>query len=446
MSIKHWKKLASQILTGKITRHNFVDFPYFDEIMHDVAVRIRKYGYYTLDGRFQDCVIDFLCQKFKTEEIDYDIELIAKTVSSLMKKEIVPNIIIVPLNHLNKLYLPQELILDEDISIFAMNEKQNKVRKDQSLLARYVEKKIYCHFNADHILITKDPYFFNFPIIAIKIEHIDYIVEHEAPKIVEAVYGLLRMIDFEQGREPDDHGWGVRHRDRIPEAFTYTVYYKQAGSDYRNLHEGELGYSFRFKFSPILDINTKYLVEHTDLFTSLLKKVIENSFIAEVDYEKNEYTIRKKWINAITIFDTAYEFFSIGKIDSAVLLLFTILESLFFKLGEFNKKDTLIDRLILFFGDEERSARIKSIIQNTTKYRNEFVHQGIGLERFKTYRSINDREGYLQGQKPFIHDAWYPMPEKEFSDINSLIELVIDIILGNPEHLLNFYIDTIEPL
>lgn len=445
MSIKHWKKLASQILVGMITRRNFTDFPHYDEIMHDVAIRIKKYGYYTYDGRFEDCVIDFVCEKYKMESEDYDIELVAKTVSFLMKKEIVPNIIIVPLNHLNRLYLPSELILDKDISIFAMDEKPTKIRRDKSLIARYVEKKIFCNFNSDHILITKDPYFFNYPIIAIKLEHIDFIVEHEAPKIVEAVYSLFRMLDFVQNREPDDHGWGVRHRDKIPEAFTYTVYYKEAGSDFSNLNEGELGYSFRFKFSPILDINTKFFIEHSDTYTKLLKQVIENSFIAEIDYKKNEYTIRKKWNNSINIFNTAYEFFSIGKIDSAVILLFTILESLFFRLGEFNKKDVLFERLMLFFEDNEWREKVKSLIQDTTKYRNEFVHQGIGLERFKTYRSLNDREGYLQGQKPFIHDAWNPMPQKEFQDIHNLIKLVNDIILKNPEYLFKFYVQNIEP-
>ncbi|MDD4070268.1 MAG: hypothetical protein PHF05_07435 [Candidatus Izemoplasmatales bacterium] len=444
MALKHWKKLSNQILIGKINRRNFIDFPHYDEIIHDVAIRIKKYGYYTFDGRFEDCIIDFLCKMYSKEVENYDLEETSKTISTLMKKDIVPNIIVIPLNHLNRIYLPEELVLDNDIAIFAMNEKLSKIKNDKSLIARYVEKKIFCHFNADHILITKDPYFFNYPIIAIKIEHIDYIVEHEAPKIVEAVYSLIRMLDFKQAREPGDHGWGVRRRDRIPEAFTYVVYYKETGSDYENLKEGELGYSFRFKFSPILDINTKYLVDHIEQYSSLLKKVIDNSFIVENDFKKNEYTIRKKWINAIAIFNTAYEFLSIGKIDSAVLLLFTILESLFFKLGEYNKKDMLIERIEAFFAGIDWSPKIKPLMKNVSKYRNEFVHQGIGLERFKTYRSLNDREGHLQGQKPFVHDAWYPMPEKEFRDINVLIGLVITIIVDNPERLFSFYIDNIE--
>ena len=71
--------------------------------------------------------------------------------------------------------------------------------------------------------------------------------------------------------------------------------------------------------------------------------VINNSFIVEDDHDKNDFIIRKKWVNAINIFNTAYEFTSIGKFDSALMLQFSILESLFFKLGEYNKKDTLIE-------------------------------------------------------------------------------------------------------
>lgn len=148
--------------------------------------------------------------------------------------------------------------------------------------------------------------------------------------------------------------------------------------------------------------------------------------------------------SAINIFNTAFEFTSIGKFDSALLLLFSILESLFFKFGEYNKKDILIERLLLFFQNNEWKTDIKTLITDVTKYRNEFIHQGIGLERFKTYRSLNDREGHLQGQKPFVHDAWYPMPEKEFKDYNNLMRLVIHILLSEPNVLFSFYCQHIQ--
>ena len=133
-----------------------------------------------------------------------------------------------------------------------------------------------------------------------------------------------------------------------------------------------------------------------------------------------------------------------AQFDSALMLLFSILESLFFKLGEYNKKDTLIERLLLFFNGKKLDVDIKELMKDVIKYRNEFVHQAIGLERFKTYRSLNDREGHIQGQKPFIHDAWYPMPEKEFRDFNLFMRLVINILIDDPEILYNFYISNID--
>ncbi len=117
MPIKDWKKLSNQILDGSINRKNFTSFPKYDVIMRDIAIKIRKYGYYTFDGRFEDCVIDFLCKKYTTKSDDFNIDNIAKQISLELRKLIVPNIIIVPLNHLNRLYLPAELVLDEDIGV-----------------------------------------------------------------------------------------------------------------------------------------------------------------------------------------------------------------------------------------------------------------------------------------------------------------------------------------
>lgn len=444
MSIKNWKKLAKKINDGLINKNNFPDYVHYDEIMQDIAERIKEYGYYTFDGRFEDCTIDIICDKFLSSIDEINLEEIAFSVTESLKKLIVPNIIIIPLNHLNNAFLSDELIIDDDISLFSMNEKSINVKKDKSLLARYVEKKIFCYFNANHILVTKDPYFFNYPILAIKVDHIDYRVEHEAPKIVESAYSLLRMLDFNLKREPNDRGWGVRLRDKQPEAYTYTVYYKQAGSDYTNLNVGELGYSFRFKFSPILDINTNELVNYKDKYSKLLKQVIEYSFIAEREINNNEYLIRKKWINGITLFNTAYEFISIGKFDAALLLMFSILESLFFKLGEYNTKDELITRLSSYIEPFQFDIDIKSLIKDATKYRNNFVHQGIGLERFRTYRSLNDREGFLQGQKPFVHNALSPMPKKEFRDYLNLMKLVIFILTNDTTSLFNFYCEKVD--
>jgi hypothetical protein len=444
MPNSHWKKLAKNIYDGSINKRNFHDYADFYEIMQDIAERMKKYGYYTFDCRFEDCVIKIVCDKFKSSINDINLEEIALSVTENLKKLIVPNIILIPLNHLNSIILDAEIAIDKDISLFPMNEKSSKTKKDKSLLSRYVEKKIFCKLNANRILMTKDPYFFNYPILAIKIEHVDFRVEHEAPKIVESSYSLLRMLDFDLEREPNDKGWGVGFRDEKPEAYTYTVYYKESGSDFKNLKTGKLGYSFRFKFSPILDINTIEFIHYKEKYTDLLKKVIEYSFISENELTNKEFLVRKKWVNSIILFNTVYEFASIGKFDAALLLMFSILESLFFNLGDYNTKEKLIARLSSYLEPFEFNVDIKTLIKETTEYRNNFVHQGIGLERFKTYRSLNDREGFLQGQKPFVHGSWYPMPDKEFNDYLSLMKLVIFILTNDTDSLFKYYCERVD--
>ena len=444
MSISKWKKIAKRISENRITKAQFIDHDLYYDFLGDVAEKIQKYSYYTYDGRFEDTLIDTIFDEFSKPLEHIDLEKIAKMVSDKLKGNIVPNIILIPMNHLNVIYLENDLKLDDNMTIFSMKEKLADIKKDKSKLARYVEKKIFCKFGANHILVTKDPYFFNYPVLAISLEHIDYRVEHEAPVIVESAYSLLRILDLNIPREPLDKGWGVKYRDKKPEAFTYTVYYKEARSNYEDLNDGELGYSFRYKFSPILDINTQQFIEYKDNYTNLLNRVIEYSFIPEIDYKHNDFTIRKKWLNGIMLFNTAYEFISIGKFDAALLIMITILESFFFKLGDNNNSATLSSRLYDFLNPNDFDIDVKSLIRDVYKYRNNFVHQGIGLERFKSYRSLHDREGFILGQKPFVHDAIRAMPEMEYKNYRTLMDLVIHVLTNDVDRLIDYYKIKIE--
>lgn len=78
-----------------------------------------------------------------------------------------------------------------------------------------------------------------------------------------------------------------------------------------------------------------------------------------------------------------------------------------------------------------------SIFKNWYQFNIKYKKNGINS-------NLNDREGHLQGQKPFIHDAWYPMPEKEFKDFNLFMRLVIDVLLNNPDQLFSFYCQNIQ--
>ncbi len=422
--------VIEKIKNKVITYENFFNDEDWNTYTEIFAKKLKDYEYYIFDGRFEDELYRYTLALSNQNLNEIILETLVKDFSVILKEiYTVTNVIVLPLNHLNIEYLGLEVLLDENIRVFSMVESQKDIKNDKTFISKYIEQELNDRLNAHHILVTKDPYFFNYPIMTIKIRHVDYRVIHESPKIVESVYGLMRLMDMFSSREPTDCGWGVKHRDRKQEAYTYTVYY--------NLHktsneEGLYGYSFRFKFSPILDINTKELIEHKDRFTVLLNQVIDFTFLSENSTDKKEYQIKKKWVNAILLFNTAYEFASIGKYDSALVLFIIIIESLMFQIDEYNTKKDLINKLCKYFsGNEVQSIDIKKTILDIYEYRRFFVHQGVGLERFTTYRSLHDREGIVKGQKPFIYSMGYPMPEKEFNNYINFIKL-IQIMLTNP--------------
>jgi len=50
----------------------------------------------------------------------------------------------------------------------------------------------------------------------------------------------------------------------------------------------------------------------------------------------------------------------------------------------------------------------------------------------------------IQYQKPFVHNALSPMPEKEFRDYLSLIKLVIFILTNDTSSLFRFYCEKVD--
>ena len=442
MNKEIWVELRHKIATEKINFRNIIYFSGYDYIMFDIAEKIQKYGYYTYDGRFEDAVIDFLLVTLKNPEIPLDIEQYASQISMKMKRYITHNMILVPLNHLNTKFLPDVLNLDVDRKIAIFNVSEARIDKHETTpLEVFFAKNTRCNLNKQHIFLVKDRSFFNYPILAIAIEHIDYRVQHEAPRIIEAAYSFLRMLDFSCGDEPNNNGCGVRRRDGRREASTYVVYNKDPDSNQNNLSEGNLGYSYRFKFAPNLDVNTVAFINDPKPFTRLLAQAIDVAFMNPIDTDENELKKYNKWLNAVILFNTAYEFASVAKYDSALLLLVVILESLFLKSkdetenskNENNKKSRLSNRVSAFLSDDTRftSVDIKSIISQVYDYRNTFIHEGFGLERQQTFWGLNDDEGSMRGQKPFKHGMFLKMSENEYHNFLMAIKIVIAILTKN---------------
>lgn len=431
MDYNVWLKLIEKIRNKEINSQNFIDDENANIVLSNIALDIKKYGYYTYDGRFQDATISCLIDNFSNGDTVIEYKQIVKEISEELKKFVVTNIILIPMNHLNDILLPLILELESpDIVLFSMKEKISSIKRDNSQLANHFERHINSKLNSQHILNTKDINFFNYPILAIKINHIDYRVEHEAAKISEASYSFLRMLDFDKNREPNDNGWGVFIRDKKREAYTYVVYYKDFNSSTNKFNEGSYGYSFQFKFSPILDINTDAFLSYKEKYTTLLRQFINVSFMNEIDFNEDEFKRYERWQNAVLLFNTAYEFASIEKYDSALLILITILESLFIKRNEGGGKSTKLQNRVSFYlknFEDFKNIDIMKVINDTYDYRNAFVHEGIRLDRYQTYRGLNDRQG-ISGQKPFTHGMWHPMPEQELYNFIHLIKIVIKVL------------------
>ena len=150
-------------------------------------------------------------------------------------------------------------------------------------MSKHVERTIYAKLCPDHILAVKDKHFFNYPIMTIEVHDIDNRVEREAPKIIESAYSIFRMICM--GVKNDS-----RNNHRVfskPLASTYTVYYNEVGTSPNPPYDNGYGYSFRFKFTPILDLNISDLVSRKEIISGNLDKIISSIFAAKNDESKN---------------------------------------------------------------------------------------------------------------------------------------------------------------
>lgn len=320
---------------------------------------------------------------------------------------------------------------------FELNIRQEKRWKDKKHkfddnLCKYFKEKLNSKLNKEHILLSKDSEFFNYPILSIYIKNVDFKVEKESGRIAEAVYSFLRMIDYIKRRP--DYSWGLLGEGRIKPAHTYVVYYNEENPEgIPNRNNGYYGYSFRFNFSYFLDINTNCFVENIDLFVSLIDLYIQTCFLDICDYSSAEINMINKWNNAVLMFNAAFEFASIEKYDACVLMLCSILESLFLKNEGRNKLERLLEEVNMFAKSiypEEKLEQIARAMRSVYKFRNKIMHEGRGYEvEFLLSRSITSYQGIYRGMRPFAYQGAVFLYE-EIVDITIVFEFIINVLIG----------------
>lgn len=419
----------------------------YSEILHMIYTDVSKFKYYTFDGRFEDILVKLLKNpKYETE----GYKALLNDIESELNKLVVTNIMLLPINFIDNnkfngdiklnnyinLFLPtkEDLIKYDDCSLRIKQEKRRKVKKDGTIdnLSKYFEGILENEINKGHILHTKDRNFFNYPILSIMIDNVDYKVEKESGRIAQAVYSILRIIDFREEKEP--FSWGILSRDWIEPAKTYVVYYNK--ENYKSTHrfnDGYYGYSFMFNFSYYLDISTLSIVDNLEKFTNVLDLYIKTCFLDLRKYDSKQLKLINKWNNAISLFNTAYEFASIEKYDGCDLILCALLESLFLENEGRKKLERLraeISEYTKDIYDDLQRDEFLSALSNVYHFRNKIMHDGIGYEaKYMSSRRINHYQGIYRGMKPF-HYSGAVYPDNDILDIKKTLMLVADILIG----------------
>lgn len=405
-----FKEILDAVENGSITTLNYHKSEKFNKFRNMLWADVQKFPKYTPDGRYEKIVFDELEYAIKNQ-LNYDnfLKRIEKSLGALS----VPCLILVPLNYLRDDDIETNLTLSDNIRLFKTDKTQIEKRLFRTVkktsLEEYFERSIYANFLRDHILTAKDKNFFNFPILTILINNVDWRVEIESGEIVTAIYALIRMIEFDTKLDYD--GWGYMMHAQQGPAYVYGVYYNEEHTSPNPPYSNAYGYSFRFQCAPILDISTKEFInneDHLTEFTLLLTKYLNYCFQDKRLLSNNALNKIKKWQSAIKRYNSAYENASIEKYDDALVSLLVILESLFIS-NTGNKKEKVINALVDYFKDDSQFSEnlIKQLLSSTYKLRNKFVHEGMGIDNQYVYlKSLSDYQGEVIGMKPFAHSEF----------------------------------------
>ena len=423
-----FSKILTRFQNNEITAASFYNDEEFRKFIKILYEDIGEFRNYTFDGRVQDLIFKGL-KEFSKSDIKY-IQFL-NYLEKELDKLVVPCIILIPLNFFDDKVLKTDLSISDNMKLFK-TEKANtvpklKALKKKSALEKYVETTIYAKLLKEHILLAKDRDFFNFPILAININCVDYRAENESSIITEAAYSFIRMLDYPAPREAS--GWGILHKKERP-ANLYGVYYNEVGTSPKPPYDNGYGYSGRFKFSPYLDINSIEFIKQIGIFGDLLRKFCNTCFIDKRKIDKPVLEKNEKWRKAVLLYNSAYESASIEKYDESLLKLIIILETLFLNNSEYNKRVALCNKLVPFMKDnyEIDSDKLTEFIAKTYKMRNKFVHEGqsIGYD-FSTFKALNDYQGLIPGMKPLAYCSGN-ISKENIEALNLLFILVGDII------------------
>ncbi|MDE6504825.1 MAG: hypothetical protein K2L42_03040 [Clostridia bacterium] len=425
-------QVLAEIKNGTTNIYNYHEQKHFMDFWRILTDGIEKFSNHTFDGRFEKILFDELNNSVKNGYTYFEFFNAIKTE---LEKLSVPCIILIPLNFIDDSKIQNDISLSQNIMLFKTDKPKityrlfREPKKEETHLEKYFKENIYSLLLRDHIEAAKDRDFFNFPLLTILVNNINGRVITESGRIVEAVYAFIRMLDF--GNKLDEGGWGYMFQSRLRPADVYGVYYNKEGVT--SLPVGPeangYGYSMRFKFEPFLDVSTTGFLNSIKEFNELLSEYLRYCFIDKINYSSEQLVKIAKWQNSIQMFNTAYEFASKERYDSTIMLLLTLMESLFIK-NKGNKKEHLVLALQDFFKSDSDLTDdfIRSNIEEAYRARNKFVHEGIGVDNEYVYsKPLNSYQGLMPGMKPFAHIGLYHYPSN-IKNIKNIFDITIRVI------------------
>ena len=115
MDIKRFKEFSKAVQQNPKVFYGFEESRPFKDVINEIYQDVSKFQYYTLDGRLQDILIDLLKDsKYETE--GYSILL--KDLEAELRKMIVSNVILLPINFINSSEIKEDLVLNDYMNLF----------------------------------------------------------------------------------------------------------------------------------------------------------------------------------------------------------------------------------------------------------------------------------------------------------------------------------------
>jgi len=401
------------------------------KLKEEIYKEVSKLPFFTFDGRMDDVLerviyINGLKTLIRFEEFDDFINEIALE----LKKMYVPNVLIFPINIVRESKKFDKISFkNKDINVFPIYDDKGYFTKRKNKVNDYVEQNVYMKLLPKHIKITKDSMFFNYPLMTILFNGIDYNIVKESPKIIEAVSSIIRMVNYKKSGRFNH----IKFNKIVPLGTTFAVYYNQPGTSSKPPYSNGYGYSHRTSFYNILDVSIDDIEANSIEISNLITKLLAMLFRNKRNEKEEIGSTNEKWINSLFIFNEAYELASRENYDAANIMLLTILESLFLSPNtRGSKSNKIIDAITPKVKDKFNEESLKKLITTTYRMRNDFVHEG---KRTKMVgRSVLDLSALVGGLEPLANiNLDFGGEQHNLEYLNSLFNLVIYCIINYNE-------------